>query len=290
LLILKNTDKSLIVKFTKPYLCIFEAKYVAEKFIQIDNHNIRYLESGNSDKTLVLIHGLGASAERWEKVVPFLENSFHVVIPDLIGFGYSDKPLTDYTIDYFSKFLQKFLDSINIQNPILIGSSLGGQISAEYTAQHPTNVEKLILVSPSGIMKQSTPALDAYIMAALYPNEQNAKNAFEMMEGSGKSIPQEIIDNFVKRMKLPNAKLAFMSTILGLKNSKVITEKLHSITVPTMIVWGSDDPVIPIQYASEFVESIKNCIFFKMDGIGHTPYVQDPSSFTSRVLDFLNST
>jgi len=290
LLILKNTNKSLIVKFTKTYLCTFEAKYVDEKFVQIDNHKIRYLESGNSPKTLVLIHGLGASAERWEKVVPFFEKNFHVVIPDLIGFGYSDKPLTDYTIDYFSKFLQKFLDSINIKNPILAGSSLGGQIAAEYTAQHPTNVEKLILVSPSGIMKQSTSALDAYIMAALYPNEQNAKNAFEMMEGSGKRIHQEIIDSFVKRMKLPNAKLAFMSTILGLKNAKVITEKLHSITVPTMIVWGSDDPVIPIQYASEFVESIENCIFFKMDGIGHTPYVQDPSSFTSRVLEFLNST
>ena len=260
-----------------------------EKFVQIDDNKIRYLESGDSTKTLVLIHGLGASAERWEKVIPFFEKSFHVIIPDLIGFGFSDKPLIDYTIDFFSKFLQKFLDSINVENPIIIGSSLGGQISAEYTAEHPKNVEKLVLVSPSGIMKQSTPALDAYIMAALYPNEQNAKNAFEMMEGSGKSPPPEIIDGFVKRMKLPNAKLAFMSTILGLKNAKAITEKLRSITVPTMIVWGSDDPVIPITHADEFVESIKNCIFFKMDGIGHTPYVQDPSSFASKVLKFLNS-
>ncbi len=279
----------MIVKFAKTYLCTFKAKYVNEKFVQIDNHKIRYLESGNSTKTLVLIHGLGASAERWEKIIPFFEKDFHVVIPDLIGFGYSDKPPTDYTIDYFSKFLEKFLDSINVKNPILIGSSLGGQISAEYTAEHPTNVEKLILVSPSGIMNQSTPALDAYIMAALYPNEQNAKNAFELMEGSGKSVNQEIIDGFVKRMKLPNAKLAFMSTILGLKNAKAISEKLHSITVPTMIVWGSDDPVIPIQHASEFVESIPNCKFFKMDGIGHTPYVQDPSSFASTVIEFLNA-
>ena len=260
-----------------------------EKFVQIDDNKIRYLESGDSTKTLVLIHGLGASAERWEKVIPFFEKSFHVIIPDLIGFGFSDKPLTDYTIDFFSKFLQKFLDSINVKNPIIVGSSLGGQISAEYAAKHPKNVEKLVLVSPSGMMKQSTPALDVYIMAALYPNEQNAKNAFEMMEGSGESPNQEIIDGFVKRMKLPNAKLAFMSTILGLKNAKVITEKLHSITVPTMIVWGSDDPVIPIIHADEFVESIKNCTFFEMDGIGHTPYVQDPSSFASKVLEFLNS-
>ena len=87
-------------------------------------------------------------------------------------------------------------------------------------------------------MAQSTPALDAYVMAALYPNEQTAKNAFELMEASGEEVPQEIITGFVERMKLPNAKLAFMSTVLGLKNSKSITTKLGSITTPTLIIWG----------------------------------------------------
>jgi len=82
---------------------------VDEKFVQIDDNKIRYLESGDSTKTLVLIHGLGASAERWEKVIPFFEKSFHVIIPDLIGFGFSDKPLIDYTIDFFFKILTKIL-------------------------------------------------------------------------------------------------------------------------------------------------------------------------------------
>ena len=199
----------------------------------------------------------------------------------------SEKPLTDYTIDFFTKFLQKFLMTLKIQNPVIIGSSLGGQISAEFTAENSQDVEKLILVSPSGIMKQSTPALDAYIMAALYPNSQNAQNAFEMMEVSGNAIDEKITDDFVSRMKMPNAKLAFMSTILGLKNAPVITKKLQTIDVPTMIIWGSDDPVIPVKFADEFVSSINNCKFFRMDGIGHTPYVQDPHSFVSETLKFL---
>ena len=97
-------------------------------------------------------------------------------------------------------------------------------------------------------MKQSTSALDAYIMAALYPNEKSAKNAFETMDGSGKQIPMEIINGFVARMKLPNAKFAFMSTLLGLKNSDLITKKLEKISSPTLIIWGSDDPVIPITF------------------------------------------
>ena len=278
----------MIAKLTKTYLLmIIEAKMVHEKFLEIDGNKIRYLESGDSDKTLVLIHGLGASSERWEQVMPIFAEKFRVVIPDLIGFGFSDKPLADYTIDFFSDFLKQFLKAASISKTYLIGSSLGGQISAEFTAANPELVEKLILVSPSGVMKQSTPALDAYIMAALYPNEQNAKNAFEMMEGSGESVDQKIVASFIERMQLPNAKLAFMSTVLGLKNAEIITKKLLSISTQTMLIWGSDDPVIPINHADDFVSSIKDCRFVRMDGCGHTPYVQKPRDFSEKVLDFL---
>ena len=260
-----------------------------EKFVEIDGNKIRYLESGSSKKTLVLVHGLGASSERWQYVLPFFESDFHVIVPDLIGFGYSDKPIADYTIDFFSNFLEKFLISLNIEQTNIIGSSLGGQIAAEYTSSHSQNVDKLILVSPSGIMKKSTYALDEYIMAALYPNEQSAKNAFETMEGSGKSIPVDIIHEFVTRMKLPNAKLAFMSTLLGLKNSNSMIKKLESISSPTLIIWGTNDPVIPIAFAGEFVSAIKNCQFYEMNTCGHTPYVQEPEKFVSYVLKFLNN-
>ncbi len=259
-----------------------------EKFIEIDGNKIRYFESGSSKKTLTLVHGLGASCERWKYVLPLLATDFHVVVPDLVGFGYSDKPMIDYTPNFFSNFLEKFLISLGIEHTSIIGSSLGGQIAVEYTSSHSQSVEKLVLVSPSGAMKQATPALDAYIMAALYPNEQSAKNAFEAMDGSGKQIPMEIINGFVTRMKLPNAKFAFMSTLLGLKNSDLITEKLENISSPTLIIWGTDDPVIPIKFAGEFLSSIKNCHFYEMNRCGHTPYVQEPEKFASYVLKFLN--
>ncbi|MDH3192647.1 MAG: alpha/beta hydrolase [Nitrosopumilus sp.] len=262
---------------------------VQENFIQVDGHKIRYLESGNSKGVLVLVHGLGASAERWNHVIPTFSKDYRVIVPDLIGFGHSAKPLVDYTLDFFSEFLEKFFAISGIERPFVIGSSLGGQITAEYACRNPENIEKLILVSPAGVMKQSTPALDAYIMAALYPNEQSAKNAFEMMEGSGNEVDDVIVQEFIKRMQMPNAKLAFMSTILGLKNAEVITKKLPSIQAPTLIIWGSDDPVIPIEHAKEFVSAIKDCRFYRMDGCGHTPYVQDPNSFVSIVLNFLQN-
>ena len=258
-----------------------------EKFLQIDDNKIRYLESGKSKKTLVLVHGLGASSERWSNVIPFFAEHYRVLVPDLIGFGYSDKPLVDYTPNFFSDFLKKFFTATKTERASVIGSSLGGQVSTEFTISYPENVEKLILASPAGVMENSTPALDAYIMAALYPNELNAKKAFELMEGSGDEVPEEIVNGFIERMKLPNAKLAFMSTILGLKNSKLVPSKLESITAPTLIIWGVDDPVIPIENAEIFISHIRDSQLFKMKHCGHTPYVQDPHVFSSKVLEFL---
>ena len=260
-----------------------------EKFVNVDGNKIRYLESGTSKKILVLVHGLGASCERWEHVFPIFEKDYQVIIPDLIGFGHSDKPTVDYTIDFFSDFLEKFFRVLGIRQASIIGSSLGGQIVAEYTSSHPNSVEKLILVSPSGIMKQSTLALDSYIMAALYPNEQSAKKAFETMDSSGKEIPKKTITEFVTRMKLHNAKYVFMSTLLGLKNSEPINLKLEKISSPTLLIWGTDDPVIPIKFANDFVTSISNCEFYEMNKCGHTPYVQEPETFASKVLEFLNN-
>ena len=258
-----------------------------EKFVNVDGNKIRYLESGDSQDTIVLVHGLGASADRWEYVIPLFNKYFRVIVPDLIGFGYSDKPLVDYTSEFFSKFLKNFLKEISVEKLKIIGSSLGGQITAEYASENISSIEKLVLVSPSGAMKHSTPALDAYVMAALYPDKEVAENAYQMMAGPGREINKKIIEDFVTRMKLPNAKMAFMSTLLGLKNAENILEVLKTISIPTLIVWGERDPVIPIKFADSFVSCIKDCRFYRMDNCGHTPYVDEPEKFTKLVTDFL---
>ena len=257
-----------------------------EKTIEIDGNAIRYIEEGTSEENLLLIHGLGASAERWEHVIPQFAKNYRVLVPDLIGFGFSDKPVVDYTTDYLSDFIRKFLKKLNIDSVSIIGSSLGGQIGAEFTYQNNSMVNKLVLISPSGIMKHSTPALDAYVMAALYPSDSSASNAFQIMSGS-KNIDKKTIKGFVQRMKLPNAKMAFMSTLLGLKDAEIISEKLVSIKSPTLIIWGENDPIIPIKYAQSFVSEIDDCRFVKMENCGHTPYVESPDEFYKIVSDFL---
>lgn len=272
----------------KIYLASFsDAILMGEHFVSIDGNKVRYLESGNSDNVLLLIHGLGASAERWEFVIPIFEKYYKVIVPDLLGFGYSDKPIADYTPEFFTDFLEKFLKTLAIEKTHVIGSSLGGQVTAEFTAKNPHIVNKMVLVSSSGIMKHSTPALDAYVMAALYPNKETAQQAFKTMSASTE-VSDTIVETFIERMHLPNAKMAFMSTILGLKNAEILTTKLETITSPSLIVWGELDPVIPIKYAEAFVSSIQDCRFYKMDNSGHTPFVDNPVKFAEIVLDFFS--
>jgi pimeloyl-ACP methyl ester carboxylesterase len=258
-----------------------------EEFISVEGNKIRYLKAGNAKKNLILVHGLGASAERWEYVIPKFSKHYTVFVPDLIGFGKSDKPNADYTTEFFTKFLASLLNALGLEKVTMMGSSLGGQITVEYVLNNQKSVDKLVLVSPSGAMKQSTPALDAYVMAALYPDHEIAKNAFTMMTGSNKKVSPHIIENFVQRMKLPNAKFAFMSTLLGLKNAPEITTRLEVITAPTLVVWGELDPVIPVAYAEYFVKNIRDCRFYQMQKCGHTPYVEDPENFSKIVHGFL---
>ena len=260
-----------------------------KKFAKVGSHKIHYIEAGsNSKKTIVLVHGLGASAERWEYVIPKLSKKYQVIAPDLIGFGYSDKPLLDYTPQFFAKFLSDFLETIGINHCNMIGSSLGGQIVAEYAIKYHEKIEKVVLVSPAGVMKYLTPALKAYVAAALYPHRDSVRNAFQMMSHMDEKIPLHIIDDFIERMLLPNAKMSFMSTLLGLKDASMINQRLAGISVPTLVIWGKNDPVIPIKYANDFVMSIKDCKYIEMQNCGHTPYVEDPKRFADNMLDFLD--
>ncbi len=258
-----------------------------QKLTYVNGYAIRYLEHGSRDtKPLVLLHGIGASAERWSRVIPTLAKYFHVITPDIIGFGYSDKPTVEYTMDFFVDFLHGFLDSLDIPKANMIGSSFGGHLATEFAIEFNRRVDKVVLAAPAGMMRTSTPTLDGYIMAALYPTYENALRAFKEMAHDPDAVTEEIVMDFVNRMRLPNAKYAFMSTLLGMRHAPKLQGRIGKIISPTLLVWGETDRMIPVQYAKEYSEIpdhelvvIKNC--------GHTPYVEKPMTFNKLVLKFL---
>jgi len=264
---------------------------ISTNLVHLDEYTIRYL-SGNdfnpdSARILVLLHGIGASAERWTPVFPGLAEKFEVIIPDIIGFGYSDKPTVEYTMDFFVEFLDRFMKALCIKQASFIGWSFGGFLATEFTMKFPSQVDKLVLVSPAGTMRTSTQTLDEYIMAALYPTYENVAKAFSHMTSNSEIVPESTIRDFINRMRLPNAKYAFMSTLLGIRDSPNLAGRLSKIKVPTLCIWGEHDQMIPFQYSAAYGD-IPSCTTKVMKGCGHTPPIENPKEFTKIVLDFLH--
>jgi len=259
-----------------------------QDFVKVNSYRVRFLEDGVSkSKHALFLHGLGASAERWSKVMPIFAKHFHVVAPDIIGFGYSDKPEVSYTMPFFLDFVKGFANALGMKHLSLIGASLGGHIAAELAITSKNMIEKLVLVTPAGIMKEPTPVLNYYIATAMYPTFDNAKKAFEQMAGNRNAVDTVYARDFVNRMQLPNAKYAFMSSITGSKAAPNLSGRLGSIEAPTLIVWGEKDSLIPVRYARKFQSEIKGSKLAIIKSGGHTPYFEKPEVFSYTVLEFL---
>src|SRR3712207_1365135 len=151
------------------------------KVSYVNGYGIRYFDydkvinQSNDRKDLILLHGLGASAERWLRVIPDLTKCFRVIVPDIIGFGYSDKPTVEYTMDFFIKFFKDFLENLNIDKPYIVGSSFGGHLATEFAIRYNNRIEKLVLAAPAGMMRSSTHHLDQYLRSEEHTSELQSR-------------------------------------------------------------------------------------------------------------------
>jgi pimeloyl-ACP methyl ester carboxylesterase len=270
----------------------YSTDYEIMKMIKIDDYYIRYIDTSdriikNSGTTnLLLLHGLGGSLERWSKIIPFFSNHYRLIIPDIIGFGYSDKPHAEYTVDFFIEFIQKFLKALNIGTLNVIGSSFGGLLALEFAIKFPTKIRKLVLLSPAGMMNRVTPTLNLYISAALYPTFYNVATAYYEMVYDPRMVTENSIRDFINRMSLTNSKYAFMSTLISLKNNPNLKDRLK-INTPTLVIWGRNDRLMPLKYAKDF--RIPNSKLVIFDRCGHYPHVEKVDEFNRTVLQFLDS-
>lgn len=260
------------------------------EFVEVLGYNIRILrfEKKASSKTIILLHGLGASIERWSELWPFLQN-YNVIVLDLIGFGYSDKPLIEYTVDFFVQFLEELFTKLNVKNPIIIGSSFGGQLVLEYSLKHRDFFEKIVLVSPAGTLERPTYVLSQYIFSGLYPTLENVQNAFQMMANNPSYLVDEnTVKDYINRMRLPNSKYALISTLLAMRRDQSLQKRLVEITIPTLVIWGSEDTTIPVENL-EYFKQMPVVETHIMEGCGHTPYVEKPKEFYEIIKEFIES-
>jgi len=263
-----------------------------ERWVNLNGLKVRYLESGKGkNRHILFIHGLGSAADRWMKIPDELSSDFHSVAIDLPGFGESDKPANlNYTIDQFSQFIISFQKKISIHDgeTSLIGHSLGGYIASEVAIQNQNQVKQLVLIDSSGMLEQPTPILEEYLNAAMNPSKNNVRKAFEKMVADPSRIPTQLVDGFIRRINMPNAKHAFKSTLANSAKTQIGIDRLRQINnIPTLILWGVHDKVIPLEHSKFFKEAIENSRLEIIDDAGHAPFAEKPDQVCEILRNFL---
>ena len=263
-----------------------------EHWANLNGLRIRYLESGKgNDRHILFIHGLGSSADRWVGIPKSLSVNFHTISLDLPGFGESDKPESmDYTIKNFRDIVIDFMNllAINDDKTSIVGHSLGGYIAAEVVMLNKIQVKRLVLIDSSGMLKKPTALLEEYLNVAMNPTIDKVRNIFEQMVTDHTKIPLKLVESFIRRINLPNAKYAFKSTLENSANTKIELERLKLIDrVPTLIIWGTEDKVIPLEHSKLFKESIPNSHVEIIQDTGHAPFTEKPEQVCEIIRNFL---
>jgi pimeloyl-ACP methyl ester carboxylesterase len=258
----------------------------------LDGLKIRYLESGKgNDRHILFIHGLGSSSDRWLGIPESLSANFHTIALDLPGFGESSKPVTmNYTIQNFRENIVDFINKLGINDgkTSIVGHSLGGYIAAEVTIENKSMVERLVLIDSSGMLKKPTPLLEEYLQVAMNPTADTVRKVFEQMVANPSRIPSKLVDGFIARINSPNAKYAFKSTLHNSANTQIGLERLELIEdIPTLIIWGTKDKVIPKKHSELFRGAIMNSRVEIIQDAGHAPFAEKPDQVREILRNFL---
>jgi len=289
-----------IIWFSRPTDVVFEAikgdvpHSSDSRFAEVDGIRIHYQEKG-SGTPLVLIHGYGSSTYTWNDVFDPLSRQFHVIALDLKGFGFSEKPEGDYTRHAQSDLVIHFMDYLKIDKAIICGNSMGGAVALVTAIHHPERVSRLILVDSAGIDVGGTsvapailyqpiigPAIGAVALATETWLRTNLKKGFY---DPGK-ITDERFRAYYRPLTTKQGQRAAFLARTRLEPHSVEAE-VNQIHQPTLIIWGADDELIPLEASRRFQQLIQGSRLVVFEKCGHLPEEEKPDRFVEEVLKFL---
>jgi len=274
--------------------------------VTIHGHDVGYRRAGSDhEQTILLIHGLAGSSKTWDAVIDDLAVDYDVVAPDLLGHGESAKPRGDYSLGAFASGLRDFLAVLDIHSATVVGHSFGGGVAMQLAYQHPHLIDRLVLVGSGGLGRQVSVLLRLLALPGA-----------EYLMPIG--IPKPLVDRandvgrFLGRRNIRSARLAEMwrayASLAGAENRHAFVKTMRGVIepggqtvdasdrlylaarVPTMIVWGDQDGIIPVEHAHAAHELIENSRLEILPGVGHFPHVESPETFVASLRDFMETT
>jgi len=272
---------------------------LVKKEIQVDEHKIVYLEGGKG-QSILLLHGFGANKDNWAQFAKYLTDDYHLVIPDIPGFGESSQiQKANYDAENQLTRIDRFTEVLKLERFHLAGNSMGGMFAAAYAAKYPRKVSTLALLAPSGVKSPKISEMAMLIQKGTNP----------LLAGSPEDFDKLIKLCFVKPPFMPSQfkkVLAADAVAHSDFNKKILDDMkwdhtgatpspmetfldpyLPQIQAPSLIIWGDTDKILDVGGVAVLEKNLKNYQTVIMKDTGHIPMLENPQQTASFYINYL---
>jgi pimeloyl-ACP methyl ester carboxylesterase len=275
------------------------------RWTRVHGHDVAYRQAG-SGPVLLMIHGIAGSSSTWVPVMPLLAEKYTVIAPDLLGHGESAKPRGDYSLGAYASGIRDLLGVLGHERATVVGHSLGGGIAMQFAYQFPQMAERLVLVASGGLGKEVSPLLRAMALPGTeYLLPLVLARPFHDAAGAVGSVLGRVglrADPFLSeiwaawtRLTDARAQRAFIHTIravIDVAGQRVSARDRLYLTdeMPTLLIWGEDDAVIPAEHARIAHELMPGSRLELVADAGHFLPFERPELLDRLLRDFLDTT
>lgn len=281
-------------------LAELKEKYTNEhsSFVQVGKQLVHYQKYGSQGPVLLLLHGTGASLHTWEAWASELQDNYQVYTIDLPGYGLTGPSVSGkYDGVSYARFINDFLTYQKIDSCIIAGNSLGGFIAWNTAIDYPEKIKAMILVDPAGFKLNSKSVPIAFRLARvpvlnqlltfITPRtviEKSVKNVYF----DPSLVTEELVERYFDLTLRKGNREAFVKRMQNEEFTSRVDE-LNKIEIPTLILWGEQDQLIPVENAAKFSSALKNDTLVVMPNLGHVAMEEAPEESLKPVLTFLKS-
>jgi pimeloyl-ACP methyl ester carboxylesterase len=266
-----------------------------QKSVTVEGRAWPYLEGGDPAKpTLLLVHGFSGDKDNWSFLAPYLTRDYHVVAPDLPGFGENERnPALAYDIAAQTARLKAFVDALGLERPHIAGNSMGGWIALRYALDYPDALASLILLDNAGVNGtnesdlQKQAANEDYnplVLASL----EDADRLVAMVVHKPPYVPQRLKPVlYADALRYRDQLDAAFWVIATEMRDHPLNDRLGEVKVPTLIIWGRHDRLIDVSCVAELERGIAGSRSHVFEHVGHVPMVEDPKATAAVMREFL---
>lgn len=263
--------------------------------VVVEGVRLRYLETGRGGggPAVVLLHGLGASMYAWRHAIPpLVEAGFRVIALDHQGFGFSDRPERGYANADYVRLTVAFLDTLRINDAVLVGHSMGGQIALEVALAQPERLRGLALISSAGLGVRFPLLLRAArwpivgSIAAALRNRWFTAVILRSQYANPANLTEADVDQYYAPVAEPEYGRALRRALREYRFD-ALRDRTPEVRVPTLVLWGEHDRLIPVTVGRSLAARLERVAFFLVPRAGHMPHEEAPGETNRLLLMFL---